>query len=139
MDVTPVPGMISSSINPFLVLMILVEPALPRRTEQEAWPRFWLRAVLGIAIAVVLAEMGKRYEVWPGHPSFPSGHTTFATAAAVALVCRRGRRWAPLALAAVLLMGTALVIGHYHTIADIIGGIALAVTITGGPFWLRAR
>jgi len=75
---------------------------------------------LGIGLAVLLAESGKRFGVWPGHPSFPSGHQSFALAAAVSLTLR-DIRWLWLCLPVTLLMSWALVAAGFHTPADIVG------------------
>jgi membrane-associated phospholipid phosphatase len=130
---------LSRSINPALCLLILEEPLLDRRAGREPWPLFWVRCAAAIGIAVTLAEMGKHHEVWSGHPMFPSGHTTGATAAAACLVLRRGLRWLWIAVPAVVLMAVSLVYGRWHTTAEVLGGFVLALVITLACFRVFSR
>ena len=120
----PTPSeIIATALNPTLTLLLAGAPFYtPRPTP--AW-EFWARSVLSIGLAVVLAESGKRFEVWPGHPSFPSGHESFALAAVVSLTVR-DRRWLALGLPLALLMSWALVDAHFHTPVDVAGAWFLA-------------
>ena len=114
---------IATATNPTLTLLLVGAPFYtPRRTPP--W-EFWGRSVLSISLAVAVAESGKRFEVWPGHPSFPSGHESFALAAVVSLACR-DRRWLALGLPVALLMSWALVDAHYHAPVDVAGAWLLA-------------
>jgi membrane-associated phospholipid phosphatase len=126
---------LSNTINPLLGLMILEEPLLDQRNAREPWPLFWVRSAIAVGLAVTLAELGKKYQVWHGHPFFPSGHTTFATAAAICLVMRRGPRWLAIAVPLVVLMGWGLAYGHWHTPTEVFGGFLLASLIT--PLFFR--
>ncbi len=130
---------LSTLINPALGVLLLGEPLRDQQDAREPWPRFWLRAGASVGIAVALAEWGKHSQVWQGHPNFPSGHTTLATAAATALVLRRGPRWLCLSVPAVVLMGGSLVYGHWHTTDEVVGGLALGSAVAGVCFRFRNR
>jgi membrane-associated phospholipid phosphatase len=125
---------ICRSINPIFVALVLEEPLIPaksrsrsRRSSSSLW--FYLQAVLAIGIPVALAELGKKYQVWPGHLNFPSGHTTFAAAAATCLVMRRGERWAWMAVPLVLLMALGLLYGHWHTPLEVLAALVLGPAV----------
>ena len=124
------PYAVASTINPLLILCLLAAPFVPPRTRkprtQSAW-EFWGRSLLGIGLATLLAESGKRFEVWPGHPSFPSGHETFCLAAAACLAAR-DRRWLCLGLPLAALMAWALVAARFHAPVDVAGAL-----LTGPP------
>ena len=118
----------AKAINPILCLLVLAAPFYtPRQTPPWA---YWARTVLGIGLAVILAESGKYFEVWPGHPSFPSGHETFGLAAAVSLVVW-DMRWLWLAVPFIVLLSWALVAAQYHHPLDVAGAWLL-----GPPFAL---
>ncbi|MBC8104075.1 MAG: phosphatase PAP2 family protein [Cytophagales bacterium] len=130
MTVHALADLLSTAINPALVLLVLEEPLLGHQGRQEPWPRFWGRSALSIGAAVGLAEAGKHYQIWPGHPLFPSGHMTFATAAASCLMLRRGLPWLGIALPLIGIMGISLVVGGWHTGTEVFGGLALGGFIT---------
>jgi membrane-associated phospholipid phosphatase len=122
----------SDAINPIFIALILEEPLLNDRAPGESLRRglrFWLRAVLCISVAVVLAEAGKKYQVWNGHPNFPSGHTTFATSAAASLVLQRGRRWFWLVVPLAVLMGISLAYAGWHTPDEVLAGWVLGAIV----------
>jgi membrane-associated phospholipid phosphatase len=132
----------SDAINPIFIALILEEPLLGDGARGERLRRcllFWARAALCIAVAVLLTEAGKRYEVWPGHPNFPSGHTTFATAAATSLVLQRGRRWLWLVAPLALLMGLSLAYGRWHTPDEVLAGWAVGTLVPLGLWRLIGR
>ncbi len=112
------PQVAASAINPILTILLL---SAPFYKPKPAGPwRFWGRSALGLGLAVIVTESGKYWEVWPGHPSFPSGHETFGLAVATSLVVW-DRRWLGLALPLTLLLAWALVAAHYHTPVDVAG------------------
>lgn len=113
---------LAEGINPLFVLLLLIAPFLGPRAAFPRIVTFWGLTVLGIALAVVLAEEGKRHVVWAGHPGFPSGHETFALACATSLVCWRGT-WIWLVLPLAVVLGWALVAAHYHETADVWGAL----------------
>lgn len=114
------PKLIANAINPLSALLLLAAPfATPRRTTAG---EFWGRCVLGVGLAVGLAESGKRWEVWPGHPSFPSGHETFCLAAMTCLVVR-DPRWLALGLPLSLVMAWALIAAGFHTPIEVAGAL----------------
>lgn len=112
-------------MNPALAVIAVFAPALgPGRAQNRAgWKRagrWWAASVAGISLAVAIAETGKARSVWAGHPTFPSGHETFALAALTGLVCWDAR-WAVFAASAALLMAWALVAAHFHVPIDVLG------------------
>ena len=116
----PLPMVIADSINPLSALLLLVAPFVtPRRVP--AW-EYWGRCVLSIGLAVILAESGKRWEIWPGNPTFPSGHETFCLAAMTCLAVRDAR-WFCLGLPLASLMAWALVAARFHTPVDVAGAL----------------
>lgn len=116
-------GFLTNAINALLLLLVTAAPLLPRphKANTNVYD-FWMRSFLGIGIGVVLAESGKHFVVWPGRPSFPSGHETLALAAGTCLVVR-SPRWLALALPLAILQAWALVAGHFHTPKDIAGAL----------------
>ena len=129
---------LAERINPLFVALLLAAPFLPPRQARRDALRFWLAAAAGIGLAVLLAEAGKEHVVWPGHPSFPSGHETFGLACATSLVWR-DRRWLPVVLPLSLALAWALVAAHYHDTRDVVGAL-----LTGPPpallcQWLASR
>ena len=130
------PEFLAESVNPFLLGVLVPLPWVGAR-KGGPW-RFYAACGLGIGVAVTLAELGKARVVWAGHPGFPSGHETFAAAAATCLVCW-DRRWAWLAVPTVAAMGWALVESHYHTPEDIAGAVVLGPTVAWLCHWLLGR
>ncbi len=122
-DLTPILAPIfADAINPILVILLL---GAPFYTLRPAGPwAFWARTALSIGLAVILAESGKHFEIWRGHPSFPSGHETFGLAAAVSLVLWDSR-WFWLTAPLILLLSWGLVGAHYHQPVDIAGACLL--------------
>jgi membrane-associated phospholipid phosphatase len=132
--------LLAEGINPLLAACLLVTPltaaAAGRQESPRAGAAWVVRCGLGVAAATLLAKAGKRYEVWGGHPLFPSGHTAFAVTAAVCLVAR-DRRWAIVAVPSAALIMWGLVRAGYHDVPDVLGGAALglavgAATVRGG-------
>lgn len=114
------PKLIADAINPISLLLLLTAPfATPRPTSAG---EFWGRSVLGVGLSVGLAESGKRWEVWHGHPSFPSGHETFCLAAVTCLAVR-DTRWLALGLPLSLAMAWALIAARFHTPIDVVGAL----------------
>lgn len=66
--------------------------------------------------------------------AFPSGHTTVAVAILSVLWMVKSRWAAPVAVIVALLLA-ALVVGNYHWLSDVIGGIFLGVSIG----WVTVR
>jgi membrane-associated phospholipid phosphatase len=123
---------LTGTIGPALLVLMLEEPLLAPGTLRERILhslRFWLRALLAIAVPVLMTELGKKYEVWPGHPNFPSGHMTFATSAATVLVLQRGSGWAWIMTALALLEGLLLVSGGWHTPDEVVVGGIMGATV----------
>ena len=121
-------GLLTNAINVLLLLLVAAAPLLPapQKPRRSAKADFWLRSLFGIGISVALAESGKRFEVWPGRNTFPSGHETLALAAGTCLVVCSPRRVAwMLPLAA--LQGWALVAGHFHRPVDIAGALVTGI------------
>ena len=116
---------LTNAVNTLLLILVAALPLLPGMKRRSA-PEFWLRSGLGIGIAVVLAESGKHFEVWPGRPTFPSGHETLALAAGTCLVLRRPR-WLVFVLPLAVFQGWALVAGHFHRPVDVAGALVTGV------------
>ena len=116
---------LTNAVNTLLLILVAALPLLPGMKRRSA-PEFWLRSGLGIGIAVVLAESGKHFEVWPGRPTFPSGHETLALAAGTCLVLRHPR-WLVFVLPLTVLQGWALVAGHFHRPVDVAGALVTGV------------
>lgn len=117
---------LADTINPVLALLAAASPfACPRHAAP--W-KFWAGSIAAIGLPVVLAEAGKKVSVWPGHPSFPSGHETFALAAGTCLAFRNPRwLWAVLPLCG--LLAWALVAAGYHQPLDTAGALLLGPPI----------
>ena len=114
------PRLLANAINPLSVLLLLAAPfASPR--PSPVW-EYWGRCVLGVGLAVALAESGKRWEVWHGHPGFPSGHETFCLAAMTCLAARDPRSLV-LGLPLSLIMAWALIAARFHTPIDVAGAL----------------
>lgn len=116
---------LTNAVNALLLLLVAAAPLLPE-TKRRSAPEFWLRSGLGIGIAVILAESGKHFMVWPGRPTFPSGHETLALAAGTCLVLRRPR-WLALVLPLAAFQGWALVAGHFHRPVDVAGALVTGI------------
>ena len=116
------PKLIADTVNPFSALLLL---AAPLATPQlgRSW-EYWGRCVLGVGLAVGLAESGKRWEAWPGHPTFPSGHETFCLAAMTCLAVRHPRSLV-LGLPLSGLMAWALIAARFHTPIDVAGALLI--------------
>jgi len=118
------PKLIANAINPLSVLLLLAAPFVTPRPGSgwDSCRDFWGRCFLGIGLSVILAESGKRWEVWPGHPSFPSGHETFCLAAMTCLAVR-DPRWLALGLPLSLVMAWALIAARFHTPIEVAGAL----------------
>ncbi len=127
---------VANAVNPLLAAALVWEPLARPKPGDPAW-RFWGRAIVGIGAAVLLAEWGKARPVWPHHPTFPSGHETFALAAAVFLV-RRNPRWLVPALPVLLLLAWALVAAHFHQPIDVAGALLVGPPVALLCDWLLA-
>ncbi len=114
------PKLIATAINPVSALLLLIAPFAPPRPSHV--PQYWARCILGVGLAVTLAESGKRWEVWPGHPSFPSGHETFCLAAMTCLAVR-DPRWLCVGLPLSGVMAWALIAAGFHTPIEVAGAL----------------
>ena len=115
-------GFLTNAINTALLLCVAAAPLLPAKDRPQSAAEFWLRSVLGMGIGVALAESGKHFSIWPGRPTFPSGHETLALAAGTCLVMR-DPRWLALALPLAVVQAWALVAGHFHRPVDVAGAL----------------
>jgi membrane-associated phospholipid phosphatase len=122
---------LATYINPALVLLFLIV------TPMGATPREILRFVITSAVALLvtylLALIGQKTPVWPGHPHFPSGHAAFGAAVAARISWRRAALmpFVGIALAA-LGWGLVMAPGHYHTPVEVVAGLALGILVTVG-------
>jgi membrane-associated phospholipid phosphatase len=139
--------MISQALNPAFVLLFAQEPLLHLQpeTEQERvalrrwvlW--FWVRCAFSVGLAVLCTKAGKHFEIWPGRPGFPSGHTTFTLAGAYCLVAGRGLRWLPFAAVLVLIMAASILIGGWHTPVEVAGAFVPGLGIPFLVWRITAR
>ena len=112
--------LIANCVNPILTALLAAAPFVGIR-KSSCW-EFWGRSALALALAVVLAESGKDFQVWPGHPSFPSGHETFGLCAVTNLALR-DLRWLILGLPLLMVLAWALVDAHFHQPLDVVGAL----------------
>jgi membrane-associated phospholipid phosphatase len=129
--------LLTNAINGLLLLLTAAAPLLPRPQKPGKQKRgkqklgksafdFWLRSFLGIGIGVALAESGKHFSIWPGRPTFPSGHETLALAAGTCLVLWNPR-WLAVVLPLAALQAWALVAGHFHRPVDVAGALITGI------------
>lgn len=126
-DTRLVAQFLADVINPILVGLLAASGLRACRQEYGSI----LRCALGIVVAVLVAETGKRYQVWHGHPAFPSGHETLAVACATALLIR-SRRWAAVVVPLSAAIGWALVRAGHHTPIEVIAGAATGAAFVTG-------
>ena len=110
--------------------LIVQEPLLHQ--PKPDWKRtffVWGRTGAALVLTAILAELGKRVQIWPGHPTFPSGHMAQAAAFCVSLVRLRGKRWAWLGVPLLPAMAWALWASHAHDIPEILGGLVLGILV----------
>jgi len=91
---------------------------------------FFARAMLALVIAVFLAHVNRIFFLWPSHPLFPSGHTTFCFGLAWSLALLRPWTLA-ITLPLLVALGVSLVTLHYHTTFDVLGAIPLVLIVYG--------
>ncbi|BDI28096.1 hypothetical protein CCAX7_001470 [Capsulimonas corticalis] len=114
---------IADSLNPLLIIFLFCT-GIARRARFSVW-KYWVACAVGIGVAVIVAEAGKYFVVWTSHPSFPSGHESFAISASACLAAA-DRRWLWAVVPLCLTMGWALVAAGYHFPVDILGAVLLA-------------
>lgn len=108
---------------------LLQPPTISGRERVIRTLRFWLRSAVAVGLAVLLAETGKKYDILPGHPDFPSGHATFAAAAATVVVLQRGHIWIWLAAPLVAAISVSLCVIRAHTPVEVAGGVLLGFAV----------
>lgn len=113
---------ICNFMNPFLAATLL--GAVYFQRGQAPW-LFLAACVIGVCVAVGLAELGKDFLLYPDHGGFPSGHETFAVATLTCLVWL-DRRWLVFAVPAAIVMGVSLVMARFHMPIDVVGAAVLA-------------
>ncbi len=118
-----------------LVVTILVIGLLRRSHRRAVW------AVVAVAGANLTTQILKYQflwrpdfnitERWDNANTLPSGHTTMAASAAVALILLSGRRWRALSawVGALLTiaMGYSTLVCHWHRPSDVLAGILVPV------------
>ena len=134
-----------------LVVTILVIGLLRRSHRRAVW------AVVAVAGANLTTQVLKYQflwrpdfnitERWDNANTLPSGHTTMAASAAVALILLSGRRWRALSawVGALLTiaMGYSTLVCHWHRPSDVLAGILVPVAwgslaVAGGA-WRAPR
>lgn len=128
-------NVLSDGLNIALVFLIAQEPlllpaSLPRGERFRRSAVLYARSALAVALPVVLAELGKQYEIWPGRPGFPSGHATFAASTAMVLVLHRGSAWLAIALPLTVIVGVSLVYAGWHSPVEVAGGFILGSALS---------
>jgi membrane-associated phospholipid phosphatase len=123
-----------------LCTLVIIDPLIsPAKPKNTTFP-FVLRLVITSAIAALLAEMGKHYQVWPGHPGFPSGHTALTVAFCWNLYLRHKENhplWKYLLAAIALCQAARLYLGHAHDPIEIAVGAILGTIFP--LLWERLR
>ena len=130
-----------------LVVTILVIGLLRRSHRRAVW------AVVAVAGANLTTQVLKYQflwrpdfnitERWDNANTLPSGHTTMAASAAVALILLSGRRWRPLSAWAgalfTIAMGYSTLVCQWHRPSDVLAGILVpvawgALAVAGGAW-----
>jgi len=101
-----------------------------RRRRLQQVLRFYMVAFVMIGVSAVLTTLGKRFEVWPGHPGFPSGHSAFAATCAVLIARYRGVWWWILCAPLIPLMMLGMVWNKAHSPIEVIAGAALGLALS---------
>lgn len=125
---------LTNAINALLVLCVAAAPLLPPGKTRAGG--FWLRSLFGIGLGMIFAESGKYFSIWPGHPTFPSGHETLALAAGTCLAVRNPR-WLTLTLPLAALQAWALVAGHFHQPVDVAGATVTGILPPLACHWVK--
>ena len=138
-----------------LVVTILIIGLLRRSHRRAVWA---VVAVVGANLTTQLLKYQILWrpdfnitERWDNANTLPSGHTTMAASAAVALVLLSGRRWRALSAWAgtlfTIAMGYSTLVCQWHRPSDVLAGILVPVTwgavaVAGGawraPWSLRS-
>ena len=96
---------------------------------------FFLRAMLALLVAVLLAHVNRIFQLWPADLGFFSGHTTFCLGLALSLgMLARWTLFITLPLVVCLAMG--LVRYHFHTVQAVVWAVPITLVIYGLVHWL---
>jgi len=148
-------SMVSMPAAVILVVTILIIGLLRRSHRRAVW------AVVAVAGANLTTQLLKYRilwrpdfditERWDNANTLPSGHTTMAASAAVALILLSGRRWRVLSAWAgalfTIAMGYSTLVCQWHRPSDVLAGILVpvawgALAVAGGawraPWSLRS-
>ena len=90
--------------------------------------RFFLRALVALAIATFLAHVNRIFHLDPADLYFPSGHMTFCLGVSVSFAMLRPWTLA-ITLPFLVLLGVGLVAYHCHTVGDVLGAIPLVLGV----------
>jgi membrane-associated phospholipid phosphatase len=111
-------------------IMAVVFLAFLFTTDIPAKGQFFLRALVPLLMALLLAHINRLFDLWPEHLYFPSGHMTFCLG--VSLSFGLLRPWTlAVTLPLLLLFGIALVAFRFHSILDVVGAIPLGLIVYG--------
>ncbi len=111
------------------VLAVVFLIALPV-THHPAKGLFFLRALLALGIAVLLAHLNRIFGFWPGHLSFFSGHMTFSLGVSLSLGMLH--RWTlAVTLPLLIPLGWGLVWFHFHSVEDVVVAVPIVLVIYG--------
>ena len=99
-------------------------------SDLPAKGRFFLRALVPLLIALLLAHMNRIFDLWPAHRYFASGHMTFSLGVALSLgMLRPWTLW--VTLPPLIPFGAALVLLRFHDLEDIVGAIVIVLGVYG--------
>ena len=118
--------MLAQYADPIIFILLLVVSLFG--TTVRDFFRFWIISAVAIGVATGLAELGKALVIWPGHPTFPSGHEAFGAATAMCIVARKGY-WLPIVMILLLALAWGLVTVNFHSIVDVAAGLVLGIFI----------
>jgi membrane-associated phospholipid phosphatase len=108
----------------FLACYFSTETAIPAKR------RFFLRTLVALVIALLLAHLNRLFDFWPAHRYFASGHMTFAFGMALSLGMLRPWTLA-FTLPLLIPFGAALITLHFHTPEDVLGAILIVLCVYG--------
>ena len=99
-------------------------------TKLPAKGRFFLRALVALAIVTFLAHVNRIFDLYPAYLYFPSGHMTFCLGVSISLAMLRPWTLA-ITLPFLIFFGVELVAYNCHTPLDVLGAVPLVLGVYG--------